>query len=96
MVVNLSTGGGRCRAEVAKVYCRSVLDGLSDWWNDVELWVIQLPFAAQFALVMAVLLPLCVVVAWAIDRVVDYASARFGTSRDERPLGSRANPDPGS
>ncbi|SDH90587.1 hypothetical protein SAMN05192558_103378 [Actinokineospora alba] len=81
---------------MAKVYCRSVLDGLSDWWNDVELWVIQLPFAAQFALVMAVLLPLCVVVAWAIDRVVDYASARFGTSRDERPLGSRANPDPGS
>lgn len=70
-----------------------MFDGLSDWWNDVELWVLQLPFAAQFTLVMAVLLPLCVVVAWLIDRVVDYASARFGMSRDERPLGSRAGPD---
>ncbi|PPK69098.1 hypothetical protein V5P93_001474 [Actinokineospora auranticolor] len=62
---------------------------MSEWWNDVELWLIQLSFPLQFTLVMAILLPLCVVVAWAIDRVVDYASARFGTSRDETPLGSR-------
>lgn len=67
--------------------------GLSDWWNDVELWVAQLPFHFQFPLVMAILLPLCVVLAWLIDRVVDYTSARFGTSRDERPLGSRAPAD---
>jgi len=68
-----------------------VLQDFSDWWNDVELWVAQLGFPLQFTVVMAVLLPACVVVAWLIDRVVDYASARFGPSRDERPLGSRAS-----
>ena len=53
-----------------------MLDGLGDWWNKVELWVVLgLPFPFQFALVMAVLLPLCVVLAWLIDRAVDYASA---------------------
>ncbi len=70
-----------------------MLHGLSDWWNDVELWLIQLSFPLQFALVMAILLPLCVVLAWLIDRVVDYTSARFGTSRDEQPLGSRPTAD---
>ncbi|RLK55223.1 hypothetical protein [Actinokineospora cianjurensis] len=70
-----------------------MLRGLSDWWNDVELWLIQLSFPLQFALVMAILLPLCVVLAWFIDRVVDYASARFGSSRDEAPLGSRQDVD---
>lgn len=51
---------------------------LSDWWNGVELWVLGLPFPFQFALVMAILVPLCLVVAWAIDRIVDHASALFG------------------
>jgi hypothetical protein len=61
-----------------------------NWWNDVELWVLGLSFPFQFALVMAVLLPLCVAVAWLIDRLVDYASAALGTPReDEPPLGSR-------
>ena len=70
---------------------------MPDWWDDVELWVIQLPFALQFTLVMAVLLPLCVVAAWIIDRGVDwgihFARARFGRTRAEHPLGSRANTD---
>ncbi|MGQ0842437.1 hypothetical protein [Actinokineospora sp.] len=70
-----------------------MLQGLSEWWNDVELWIIAVPFALQFALVMAVLLPLCVVLAWLIDRVVDYASDTVGTSRDEPPLGSRSSSD---
>ncbi|GLZ39635.1 hypothetical protein [Actinokineospora sp. NBRC 105648] len=73
-----------------------MLQGLSDWWNDVELWLIQLSFPLQFALVMAILLPVCVVLAWFIDRVVDYASARFGPARDETPLGSRPGADPDS
>jgi hypothetical protein len=65
-----------------------VLQGLADWWNGVELWMAGLPFAFQFALVIAVLLPLCVIVAWLIDRIVDYASAWFGPSdEDEPPLG---------
>ncbi|OLF16648.1 hypothetical protein [Actinophytocola xanthii] len=62
---------------------------LSDWWNGVELWVLGLAFPFQFALVMAVLAPLCLVVAWFIDRVIDHAAALFGPSpADDRPLGS--------
>jgi hypothetical protein len=64
--------------------------GLADWWNGVELWVAGLSFPFQFALVMAVLLPLCVVLAWLIDRMVDYLSAWFGPSNeDEPPLNTR-------
>jgi hypothetical protein len=53
---------------------------LSDWWNAVELWILGLPFPFQFALVMVVLVPVCLVVAWAIDRLVDRASTWFGPS----------------
>jgi len=67
-----------------------VLHGLVDWWNGVELWMLGLPFPFQFAIVMAVLLPLCVLVAWLIDRIVDYASELFGPSKeDEPPVGAR-------
>jgi hypothetical protein len=59
--------------------------GLADWWNGVELWVTSLSFPFQFALVMAVLLPLCVVLAWLIDRIVDYLSAWFGPSNEDEP-----------
>ena len=62
---------------------------LSDWWNGVELWMLGLPFPFQFALVVVVLVPLCLVVAWLIDRIVDNASAFFGPSRHpEPPLGT--------
>ena len=67
-----------------------MLHGLVDWWNAVELWMLGLPFVFQFAIVIAVLLPLCVGVAWLIDRIVDYASAWFGPSdEDEPPLRAR-------
>ena len=67
-----------------------MLHGLVDWWNGVELWMLGLPFPFQFAIVMAVLLPLCVLVAWLIDRGVDYAAALFGPSEeDEPPVGAR-------
>ena len=52
-----------------------MLHGLVDWWNGVELWMLGLPFPFQFALVIVVLVPLCLVVAWLIDRIVDHASA---------------------
>ncbi|UVS77697.1 MULTISPECIES: hypothetical protein [Actinokineospora] len=61
------------------------MQGLTDWWDDVELWLATIPFALQFTLVMAVLLPLCLGLAWLIDRAVDYTSARFG-SRHEPPI----------
>jgi hypothetical protein len=58
---------------------------LSDWWNGVELWMLGLPFPFQFALVIAVLVPLCLVVAWLIDRIVDHASAFFGPAKVPEP-----------
>jgi hypothetical protein len=58
---------------------------LSDWWNGVELWILGLPFPFQFALVVVVLGPVCLVVAWAIDRVVDHASAIFGSGSSLEP-----------
>jgi hypothetical protein len=62
---------------------------LSDWWNGVELWMAGLAFPFQFAIVMTVLLPVVLVVAWLIDRIVDHASALFGPSPvEDRPLGT--------
>lgn len=71
---------------------------LSDWWNGVELWVAGLAFPLQFAIVMAVLMPVVLVVAWLIDRFVDHAAALFGPSPvDDRPIRTAqlpAEPDP--
>jgi hypothetical protein len=61
---------------------------LSDWWNGVELWMLGLPFPLQFALVVVVLAPVCLVVAWLIDRIVDHVSALFGPETPERPIDS--------
>jgi hypothetical protein len=62
---------------------------LSDWWNGVELWMLGLPFPLQFALVVVVLAPICLVVAWLIDRIVDHTSALFApTNGAEQPIGS--------
>ena len=44
---------------------------LGNWWDGVDLWLTQLAFPFQFAIVIAVLGPLCWGVAWVIDRVVD-------------------------
>jgi hypothetical protein len=66
---------------------------LSDWWNGVELWMLGLPFPFQFALVVVVLVPLCLVVAWAIDRIVDHASALFGRGRHPEPPIDAVVPD---
>jgi len=61
---------------------------MAEWWNGVELWVAGLAFPLQFALVVVFLGPLCVGVAWVIDRTVDHASTWFrrGTA-DEAPIG---------
>jgi hypothetical protein len=62
---------------------------VAEWWNGVELWVSGLAFPLQFALVMVLLGPFCVVVAWAIDRAVDHASTWFGPAPgDEEPIGT--------
>ncbi|HVV18045.1 MAG TPA: hypothetical protein VHF06_01325 [Pseudonocardiaceae bacterium] len=50
---------------------------LANWWDGVDLWLSQLAFPFQFAIVIAVLAPVCFGVAWAIDRVVDLVSGRL-------------------
>lgn len=71
-----------------------MLEWLADWWDGVELWLTQLPFPIQFALVMVVLLPICLGIALLIDRVVDLLSARFTRVRDaDPPLRSRGGPE---
>jgi hypothetical protein len=62
-----------------------VLEGLADWWDTVELWLAQLWFPLQFALVVVVLAPVCLGIAWLIDRVVGRLSTGFGSGRDEDP-----------
>ncbi|TCO50818.1 hypothetical protein [Actinocrispum wychmicini] len=54
---------------------------LSEWWNAVELWITQLAFPAQFAVVIAVLLPVCAGGAWLIDRAVDYVGDKINRAR---------------
>ncbi|MFC6090627.1 MULTISPECIES: hypothetical protein [Saccharothrix] len=54
-----------------------MVDAFQQWWDGVELWMAQLAFPFQFALLMGVLLPLCLGAARLIDRVVDNASTRF-------------------
>jgi hypothetical protein len=63
---------------------------LSNWWDGVDLWLTQVAFPFQFVLVMVVLLPLCLVVAWAIDRLVDRVSSLLTRVGDTVP----AEPEP--
>ncbi|AGM04620.1 CDP-alcohol phosphatidyltransferase family protein [Amycolatopsis keratiniphila] len=59
-----------------------MFNGLADWWDGVELWLAQAPFPVQFVLVMAVVVPLCLVAAWVLDTVFGKVARRFGTARD--------------
>jgi hypothetical protein len=67
---------------------------LANWWDAVALWLSDLAFPFQFALVIVVLAPLCVTVAWAIDRVVDLVTARFTRSSDSPPVRVVTVPQP--
>lgn len=55
------------------------VDTIVDGWDAFELWVTQLAFPFQVALVIIVLLPLCAAVATLLDRVTE----RFDTSSAE-------------
>lgn len=54
-----------------------MLEKVAEWWDGVELWIAELPFALQFVVVMAAVVPACLAAAWLIDRAVDHASARL-------------------
>ncbi|GGM53184.1 hypothetical protein GCM10012275_25230 [Longimycelium tulufanense] len=73
----------------------TVLTWLTEWWDDVELWLAQLWFPFQVTLTMVVLLPVCWFVAWLIDRVVDRTSAAITrTGETEPPLGGSYDAPP--
>jgi hypothetical protein len=59
---------------------------LANWWDSADLWLSQLAFPFQFAIVIAVVAPLCLGIAWAIDRCVDMVSGRA-------PRGPKAEPE---
>ena len=67
--------GGVNGEHTPNLYPGLVFDWLADTWDGIELWVAQLWFPVQFALVMVVLLPILRAVAWLIERVVDRLSA---------------------
>jgi hypothetical protein len=48
---------------------------LVDWWDGFELWITQLWFPFQVALIIITLLPLC----WATARLIDNAVDRVAT-----------------
>ena len=54
---------------------------MADWWDGVELWITQLWFPFQVALVIVALLPLCWGAALLIDHGVDRVSALLSTRR---------------
>lgn len=70
-----------------------MVDAFEQWWDGVELWMAQLAFPFQFALLMCVLLPLCLGVARLIDRVVDNASSRFNPVPKVDPGSDEAKPE---
>jgi hypothetical protein len=65
-----------------------VFNGLADWWDGAELWLAQQWFPVQFVLVMVVLVPVCLGLAWLIDKLVGVVSGLFTAARDsDRPSG---------
>jgi hypothetical protein len=55
---------------------------LVSWYDGVELWLVQLAYPVQVALVFAVLLPLSWGVARGVDRALDVLAARFTRGHD--------------
>ena len=60
-----------------------MFNGLADWWDGVELWLAQAGFPVQFVLVMVVVVPLCLLAAWVIDKLVGRFARWFGPARDD-------------
>lgn len=61
-----------------------MLRAAATWWDGIELFLTQLPFAAQVVLVVAVLGPVCWGVASVIDIVVERSVAARLAAVDRR------------
>jgi hypothetical protein len=69
----------------SRAYRRFVFLWLANWWDGVDLWLSQLAFPFQFAVVIAVLAPVCVGVAWLVDHAVDLVSGQVTRDRPAKP-----------
>ncbi|MEU6262076.1 hypothetical protein [Saccharopolyspora shandongensis] len=72
-----------------------MLEWLVEWYDGVELWLVQLVYPLQVTLVLAVLLPLCWVLARVIDRGIDRLGAKLTRVRDAEPPVSRRDGETG-
>jgi hypothetical protein len=69
------------------------MEWLVEWWDGAELWLVQLPYPLQVALVFAVVVPLCWALARVIDRGVDVLAAKLPRVRDTEPSVGRGDAD---
>ncbi|TCN56919.1 hypothetical protein EV641_10257 [Rhodococcus sp. SMB37] len=69
------------------------MERVASWWDGFELWLAGLSFVPQAALVLIVMVPLCGVVAWLLDRVVATGFAAVGRGEPEpSPAGGEPAP----
>ncbi|WP_019855039.1 hypothetical protein [Actinopolyspora mortivallis] len=61
------------------------MGGVVAVWDGIESWLVMLPYPFQVTLVLAVLIPLCWLVARGLDRGVDELVARLTRTREADP-----------
>ncbi len=62
---------------------------LLDWWDAIELWLVQLPYPVQIVLIVGVLLPLCWAATRVVDRVADLVEGQWARMRTGRRSANR-------
>lgn len=67
------------------------MESLFEWWDGVELWLVQLPYPPLVTLVLVVLLPVSWVLGRFVDRAVDGICSRLTRFPDAEPPLGRAD-----
>ncbi|MEU6581044.1 hypothetical protein [Nocardia sp. NPDC046763] len=57
------------------------MHAIAGWWDGVELWVAGLPFVPQFAVVLAAMVPVCLAIAYLLDRTLRVVLRVLGRDR---------------
>ncbi|MEC3915281.1 hypothetical protein [Nocardia sp. CDC160] len=57
------------------------MHAIANWWDSVELWVAGLPFIPQFAVVLAAMVPVCLAIAYVLDRTLRVVLRALGRDR---------------
>lgn len=65
------------------------MHSIAGWWDSVELWVAGLPFLPQFAVVLVGMVPISVLIAYLLDRVLREALRLLGRDRAAEPEPAR-------